>query len=105
MNLTPRDKLIGDVRRGDLTPEQAEAEVARLGLGPLASEPDPASYDPMKEVDWTLPMAVAWIAYRTRDAVREWWDDYRAERWIWRFQAWQAFGAEAEAAAPRTDEA
>jgi hypothetical protein len=46
----------------------------------------------MKEEQWTLPMAAAWIAFRTPEAVREWWNSYRAERWIWRFEKWQVPG-------------
>ena len=34
-------------------------------------------------------MAVAWIAYRTVDKVREWWDPYRAECWDWHFRRWR----------------
>jgi hypothetical protein len=35
-------------------------------------------------------MAVAWIAYRTQDAVRNWWDEYRKEFSVWRYQEWRA---------------
>ena len=34
-------------------------------------------------------MSVAWIAYRTPDAVRNWWDDYRKECWDWHFREWR----------------
>jgi hypothetical protein len=43
----------------------------------------------MREPFWTLPMAVAWIAYRTQDAVRNWWDEYRKECWDWHFREWR----------------
>ena len=69
-----RDDLITMVQRGQMIPADAESVAKRLGLGPLASEPDPNNYDPMREPFWTLPMAVAWIAYRTQDAVRNWWE-------------------------------
>jgi hypothetical protein len=52
------------VQRGEMTPADAESEAKRQGLGKLASEPDPNDYDPMREPFWTLPMTVAWIAYR-----------------------------------------
>ena len=88
-----RDDLITKVQRGEiLPPADAESEVKRLGLGPLASEPDANDYDPMRESFWTLPMAVAWIAYRTQDAVRNWWDDYRKKCWDWHFRAWRVPG-------------
>lgn len=72
-----RNILIAKVQAGRLTPAEAEAEAARLELGPLQVRPDPAAYDPTRELWWTLPMAVAWIAYRTTDAIREWWPEYR----------------------------
>lgn len=78
-----REILIAKVDAGDLTPSEAEAEAARLGIGPLQTRPDPARYNPMRQPWWTLPMAVAWIAYRTEDAVREWWPEYRAECTHW----------------------
>ena len=78
-----RDELIDKVRGGELTPEQAEAEAHRLHCNPLSTEPAPSAFDPMPEEFWSLPMAVAWIAYRTPAAVREWWDAYRAECWDW----------------------
>ena len=84
-----RDDLITMVQRGEMTPADAESEAKRLGLGPLASEPDPNDYDPMREPFWTLPMTVAWIAYRTEDAVRNWWDEYRKECSFWYFQEWR----------------
>jgi hypothetical protein len=71
MKPSRRDDLIGKVNHGTLSPEEAEAEATRLGLGPLAQRPDPAALDPMAEAYWSLPMAVAWLAYRTPEAVRE----------------------------------
>lgn len=80
-----RDELIEQVRSGAMSPEEAEKEAARLGLRAIAYRPDPTDHDPMQERFWTLPMAVAWIAYRTVDAVRENWDAYRLECVHWRF--------------------
>ena len=34
-------------------------------------------------------MAVVWIAYRSMDKVREWWDPYRAGCWDWHFRKWR----------------
>ena len=84
-----RDDLITMVQRGEMTPGDAEAEAKRLGLDPLAAEPDPNDYDPMREPFWTLPMAVAWIAHRTPDCVRNSWDDYRKECHYWHFREWR----------------
>jgi hypothetical protein len=67
----PRDILITRVRRGEITPEEAEQEAQRLGLGPFATKPDPGEFDPDKMYWWSLPMAVAWIAWRNSASVRE----------------------------------
>ena len=84
-----RDDLITMVQHGEMTPADAESEAVRLGLGPFASEPDPNDYSPMRAPFWTLPMTVAWIAYRAEDAVRNWWDEYRKECSFWYFQEWR----------------
>ena len=34
-------------------------------------------------------MAVAWIAYRTQDGVRNWWEEYRKQFSIWTFREWR----------------
>lgn len=78
-----RDDLIAKVIAGTMTPSEAEVEVARLGLESIEYRPEPEKFDPMQEQFWTLPMAVAWIAYRTADAVRENWHDYRSECRHW----------------------
>jgi hypothetical protein len=70
--------LIQRVAEGDLTCDEAEAEAERLGIGPLRCQPDPAAFDPMQEPFWSLTMVVAWISLRTKEAVREVWDDYRS---------------------------
>jgi hypothetical protein len=89
MEHTVRDDIIDKVRRGEMTPPHAEAEAVRLGIKPFASEPDPAGFDPMCEAWWSLPMAIAWIAWRSPDKVREFWDAYRSECWDWNFQEWR----------------
>ena len=72
-----RSGIIGKVQSGKWTADRAEAVAKRLGVGPLASVPHAFMYDPMREEFWTMPMAVAWIAWRTEDAVRDAWDEYR----------------------------
>jgi len=74
--LPPRQRLLEAVRTGELTPNAAEAEAERLGIGPLLAHPDPADFDPMEQDRWTLPMTIAWIVWRTPEAVREHWDAY-----------------------------
>lgn len=80
-----RDELIARVIAGTMSPAEAEVEAARLGLRPIEYRPNPNDFDPMQERFWTLPMAAAWIAYRTVDAVRENWDRYRLEcvHWVY----------------------
>jgi hypothetical protein len=87
-----RDDLIDDVMNGRIAPADAEAEAVRLGLAPLAANPDPQKFDPFSEGWWTLAMSVAWIAWRGRDALLEFYDPYRLECWGWRFQRWQRPG-------------
>ena len=95
MKKTQRETLIEDVKHGRLTPEQGEAKASQLGLPRLVDDPDPVNFDPMKEPDWTLPMAAAWIAFRTPDAVREWWDKFRSECLDWHFREWRLPGGPA----------
>src|SRR5215208_29522 len=85
----PRDDLIDKVRYGKLTPAQAEAEARLLGLEPLAKCPDPSEFNPMAEAWWSLPMAVAWIVWRSPNRVRQYWDAYRRECWDWHFHHWR----------------
>ena len=68
-----RDELFEAVRYGRMTPDEAEAEVMRLGIGSLAPQPNSADLNPMGEVWWTLAMAVAWIAWRSHEEVLNVW--------------------------------
>ena len=84
-----RDDLFDQLKYGKITPDEAEAEALRLGLEPLRRVSTNDDFNPIREAQWTLPMAVAWIAYRTRDAVREWWPHYREQCWDWWFRKWR----------------
>jgi hypothetical protein len=84
-----RDELAEAVQYGRISPDDAEAKLKGIGFAPLAPQPDPADYDPMCEVWWTLPMTVAWIAWRTSADVREAWDDFRREGSIWLYEKWR----------------
>jgi hypothetical protein len=84
-----RDDLIDEVKYGRMTPAEAEAEAARLGLEPLASRPDPKKFNVMGEAWWTLPMTVAWIAWRDPQRVLDWYDPYRAECLDWHYREWR----------------
>ena len=87
-----RDLLIEKLKYGKLTPEEAELEASRLGLEPFKFSPNPADFDPMQEPTWSLMMALAWIMYRTPDAVREMWDRYRKEFRFLMPSSWQVPG-------------
>ena len=83
-----RDILIDRVRRGEIAPDEAEAEAAQAGVGPLATKPDPMEFNPDQMVWWSLPMAVAWIAWRTSQQVRDSCVEYR-ENWLeWFSGSW-----------------
>ena len=75
------------VRWGRITPQDAEDWLREWPHerreDPFRFEPDPAKFDPLRETYWTLGMAAAWVLWRTRDAVREEWDDFVSERTDW----------------------
>ncbi|WP_291570757.1 hypothetical protein [Bradyrhizobium sp.] len=75
--LAARDNLIDQVRRGQITPDEAEAEAAKQGFGPIASAPDPLEFDPKQMPWWSIPMALSWIAWRNTKSVRESCAEYR----------------------------
>jgi hypothetical protein len=85
----PRDELAEAVQYGRISPPEAEEKLKLLGLPPLAPQPNPADYDPMREVWWTLPRTVAWIAWRTSADVRDAWDNFRREESVWLFEKWR----------------
>jgi hypothetical protein len=82
--LLRRVKLVRRVNRLEITPHEAEAEAARCGLAPLNPDPDPKIFDPMREVRWSLPMALAWIVWRDPNRVREQWDKWRRQKFEWK---------------------
>lgn len=84
-----RDELFDQLKYGKIDPATAEAEARRLGLDPLQPVVDLSRFDPAREVQWTLPMAVAWIAYRSLDNVRNSWNAYREQCWDWFHRKWR----------------
>lgn len=85
---SPRDILIDKVRRGQIAPEEAEQEAERLGFGPLATKPDPGEFNPDALHWWSLPMAVAWIAWRNSASVREHCAEYARQCFYWIPGSW-----------------
>jgi hypothetical protein len=84
-----RNVLIARVSRGELTREDAEVEARSLGLEPLAFSPNPSIFDPMKEMTWSLLMCLAWVRWRTPEAVREVWNLYRKDVRFWAPRSWR----------------
>ncbi len=86
---TLKDELFQRASVGELTGDQADAEAIRLGLGSLSHVPGPEKFHPKSLSHWTLPMAVAWIAYRDLDEVREWSAPYRTECFDRHWRQWR----------------
>jgi len=79
-----RADVLGLVLKGEWTPDRAEDWAKRLGLPPFAEKPDAAFYDPIKELNWTLCMALIWVASREIDEVREAWPEWWEAHSTWR---------------------
>jgi hypothetical protein len=69
--------ILAKVRDGELSPQAAEEWATTRRRPPFAGKPDPQGLDPMTEPLWTIPMALAWFIWRTKDAVIETMDEYR----------------------------
>ena len=78
-----RQDVVALVLRGDWTPKRAEAWAKRQGLAPFAGSPDPNSYTPKCEANWTLFMALAWIVHRDMGKVREVWPEFVGAHKYW----------------------
>jgi hypothetical protein len=77
-----RESILSDVRTGKLSCRDAEAWALENNQR-FEHRPDPAEFDPMREINWTLPMTAAWIIDRSSEAVREQWDSFRTKRVVW----------------------
>ncbi|MEP7241396.1 MAG: hypothetical protein ABI697_10965 [Devosia sp.] len=88
-NAKSREDLFDELKFDRAKPDEAEAEAARRGWAPLAPEPDVEKFNPLSEQHWSLSMAMAWIAMRSVEAVRDAWDRYRAEYPVWRRTEWR----------------
>lgn len=84
-----RDNLFDRLQRGELNISEAEAQAAAGGVGPLRDVPAPDAFHPETETFWNLPMAVAWVAWRSFARVTEYWDEYRVNCWDWHFKKWR----------------
>ncbi len=84
MDFDIKTRIIGKAMEGRWEPDRAERVAARLGAGPIATEPDATLFNPMDLTAWTLPMVISWICRRDLERVRRCRDDYRLGRWEWR---------------------
>jgi hypothetical protein len=82
------DELISLVRRGKITPQQAEAEAAMRGWPPFERKPQLGAFDPMRESRWSIVMAIAWIAWRDLEQTRQQTAAFRSESTHWIFREW-----------------
>jgi hypothetical protein len=83
-----RSEIIRLARYGKISPEEAEAEAASMGWKPFALQAEMPALDPMRESRWTITMAVAWIAWRDLDLVRNNSFKFPGECWHWLFREW-----------------
>ena len=72
-----RKHLLNELKYGRIELEIAKARARALGIE-LERRPDPSMFDPMSESDWTLPMVVAWIAFKDIEKVRGQMNSWRA---------------------------
>jgi hypothetical protein len=73
-------RIISRLRRGKITPREAEAELKRRGQPPLIQSPDTQQYDPRSKTLWTSLQTVAWIAFRDIEVVLRVTKEYRAKK-------------------------
>jgi len=84
-----RDGLLMQAERGEITAKQAEEVAATHGLEPFERKPDLPRFDPKLKSHWSMVMAVAWIAWRDFDLVREQDPEFRSACFHWIYRKWK----------------
>src|SRR3954464_3025157 len=84
-----RDGLLMQAERGEITAKQAEEVAATHGLEPFERKPDFPRFDPKLKSHWSMVMAVAWIAWRDFDLVREQDPEFRSACFHWIYRKWK----------------
>jgi hypothetical protein len=85
MSMRDRDDVLNAAWAGEITPEDAEGIAREHGWPAFAKRPGPdEDFDPMNLIRWSRNMALAWIMWRTPEAVCEMWDKYQAACLDWR---------------------
>jgi len=76
-SMPDRETILASVRFGRISPSMAEKWISHMGHPPVQPLGNIATFDPMQEQEWTLPMAAAWFIWRSVEAVREQWIAFR----------------------------
>jgi hypothetical protein len=84
-----RERLFKQAERGEITGKQAEEAAAAHGLKPFEGTPEPPRFDPRLKSHWSIGMAVAWIAWRDFNLVREQDPEFCLECFHWRYREWK----------------
>ena len=77
------ERVLSRVERGEMTKEDAEGWAKEHDLPPFTGRPDPSTFDPMSSPSWTPLQAVAWIACRDIEEVRNVSSEFRRHWRIW----------------------
>lgn len=67
--------------RGEISPADAERKRREAGARPGVQQPDRSAFDPASEIEWTISMAVLWIAHGQMDKVVEGMEDFAVNCW------------------------
>lgn len=83
-----RREIVVAVENGEISPEDAERKAREMGLGGFSRYPELNAFSAMDLDVWSLDMALAWIIWRTREKVEEYWLVSEAFGWGWK-AIWQ----------------
>ena len=84
-----RDRLLMQAERGEITGMQAEEAAAAHGLEPFERKPELPRFDPKLKSHWSIVMAVAWIAWRDFELVREQDPEFCSACFHWIYRKWK----------------
>jgi hypothetical protein len=77
------EEVLSRVESGGMTTDAAEGWANARGLPRFTGRPDPSTFDPMSAPSWTPLQAVAWIAYRDVEEVRNVSTEFRQHWFLW----------------------
>jgi hypothetical protein len=79
----PRDAILERFERGEITKEQADVEAVAAGFGSMERSPNLAGADCFDLATWTMPELMAWVIYRTSEAVLALAEENRIRTLVW----------------------